>query len=310
MTTASIPFHITNWLTVVRLPFTTVGVVPFCAGIFIAYRSPYTVNWLTSLLGVFAVLFICISCYLIGEIYDQEEDLLTLNYGRSKFAGGTLLVANRTISTKAISRAVVVFITFAAMAGIYISLTYSSWLLFGLGLFGSLSAVLYSLPPVRLVKRGLGEILIGICYGWLPLVTGFVAASGKFPSYSWLFAWPVALSIFNVIFINEFPDYESDISAGKRNLVVRTGKGVASKIYGIIAVFIAGSIVWVWYFFRQKEPVFFLMAMPVVLLSLALAHSIAIKNMWGSRKRLEIICGLGILLNHLASISVAFLVVL
>jgi len=307
--TATIPSLLTNWITVSRLPFTTVGTVPFCAGIFIAYRSSHTVNWPASGLGVLAVFFICIACYLVGELFDQEEDLLTIKYGRSKFAGGTLLVANNTLSTRAVGLGAVILFSMAALLGLYISGIYSSWILLGLGVFGTLSAALYSLPPARLAKRGLGELFIAICYGWLTLVTGFMTATGQMPPHSCLFAMPVALSIFNVIFINEFPDYEADKATGKNNLVVHMGRSFASRIYGIVAVLVGVSTIQVWHFFRSETPVFLFVALPVVSLSFFLAFRVTVQGKWKERETLEPICGLGILLNHLASITVAVMVI-
>lgn len=301
--------QITNWMRVSRLPFTTVGTVPFCAGVFIAYRSQYPLDLLASVMGLLAVFLICVTCYLIGEISDQEEDLLTLRYGRSRFAGGTLLVAMREMSEKSVTATAAILFCVAVFLGFYISYLHSNWVLFCLGAFGGISALLYSLPPVRFVKRGLGELLIAICYGWLPVVTGFMTATGEMPPYSWIFTLPIALSIFNVIYINEFPDYESDRLAGKNNLVVRMGKELASKVYGMVAFFVAIFTILVWYFFRSENSAFLLIILPVVFLGLFLALRVSIQLKWKDRKDLEPICGLSIVLNHLTSITIAIVVV-
>jgi 1,4-dihydroxy-2-naphthoate octaprenyltransferase len=47
---------------------------------------------------------------------------------------------------------------------------------------------------------------------------------------------PIACTIFNVILVNEFPDYQGDSEAGKKNLVVRLGRYRAAQIYGVVTL--------------------------------------------------------------------------
>ncbi|MCX7966509.1 MAG: prenyltransferase [Syntrophorhabdaceae bacterium] len=93
-----------------------------------------------------------------------------------------------------------------------------------LGVFGILSGFFYSMMPIRWVARGVGEILIGLCYGWLPVSVSFYLQIGEFNHIIHWVSIPIACTIFNVILINEFPDYPADIIAKKSNLVVRYGK--------------------------------------------------------------------------------------
>ncbi|MBW1779663.1 MAG: prenyltransferase [Deltaproteobacteria bacterium] len=291
-----------------RLPFTTVALMPFAAGIFIGYKSADVISWAASMVGLIAVLFICITCYLIGEIYDKEEDLLTLRYMRTQFSGGTLLVANGPISRRSAGILASLLLCGAALCGLYISYIHDSWALLGLGVFGGLAAVIYSLPPVRLAKRGLGEFCIAICYGWLTLFTGFATATGTFPPYSYLFALPQALSIFNVILFNEFPDYEPDRTVGKKNLVVRWGRERAAKFYGMMAFLVAATTLLIWHFFRGWDLVYLLVSLPVVVLSLSLAVRVGLLNTWEQEEKVEPLCAQGILLNLLVALTLGIMV--
>ncbi len=81
-----------------------------------------------------------------------------------------------------------------------------------LGCLGALPGFFYSTEPVRLVKRGVGEIFIGFCYGWLPVASSYYIQTATIaPIIHWLWL-PIGFSIFNVILLNEFPDYEADSS--------------------------------------------------------------------------------------------------
>jgi 1,4-dihydroxy-2-naphthoate octaprenyltransferase len=299
---------IRDWITVMRLPFTTVALMPFAAGIFIGYKNADMISWAASIVGLTAVLFICITCYLIGEIYDKAEDLLTLKYLRTDFSGGTLLVANGTVSKRSAGILATLLLCGAALCGLYVSYIHDSWVLLGLGIFGGLAAVVYSLPPIRLAKRGLGEISIAICYGWLTLFSGFAAATGRFPPYSYFFVLPQALSIFNVILFNEFPDYEPDRTVAKQNLVVRWGRERAAKVYGMMACLVAATTLLIWHFFRGWNLVYLLVSLPVVLLSLSLAVRVGLLGTWQQEEKVEPLCAQGILLNLLAALTLGILV--
>jgi len=90
-------------------------------------------------------------------------------------------------------------------------------------------------------KRGRRDIH-WIAYGWLTIATAYYLQTQHFnPTVNWI-SIPVALSIFNVILINEFPDYSADIQAGKRNIVVRLGKEKSVIIYIIAAI-----LIWVFF---------------------------------------------------------------
>jgi 1,4-dihydroxy-2-naphthoate octaprenyltransferase len=88
-----------------------------------------------------------------------------------------------------------------------------------------------------------GEILIGFCYGWLPIATGFYLFTGFFNHQVYLLSIPVGLSIFNVILINEFRDEEADRAVGKRNLVVRFGKERMGDLYIGISIMVGLTLV-------------------------------------------------------------------
>jgi 1,4-dihydroxy-2-naphthoate octaprenyltransferase len=113
---------------------------------------------------------------------------------------------------------------------IYLRYRTGPWtlLLGGLGIF---FGYFYSEKPFQWSYRGVGEALVGFCYGWLPIATGFYLLTGFFDDQVFLLSIPVALSVFNVILINEFPDEAADRAVGKKNLLVRLGREKAADLY-------------------------------------------------------------------------------
>jgi 1,4-dihydroxy-2-naphthoate octaprenyltransferase len=97
----------------------------------------------------------------------------------------------------------------------------------------------------------MGEVLIGFCYGWLPIATGYYLVTGLFDHRVFLLSIPVGLSVFNAVLMNEFPDEEADRAVGKRNLVVRFGKEKMSDLYLGLSILAGFSFVKVIMVFGQ-----------------------------------------------------------
>ena len=291
-----------------RIPFTTVAIFPFAVGIVWAISDGMKVSAAMSILGELAVFSICVCCHLFGEIFDQKEDRNTHKYGRSIFAGGTLMIADGYIKPIPAAIAALLFMGLAFICGVIITFYHRSFILFGLGAFGAASAVLYSVPPLRLVKRGIGELFIGICYGWLTLVTGYATASGLLPKNSLLMCLPISFSVFNIILINEFPDFQSDKDAGKNNLMIRIGKEWSAKVYAVSNLLIILSLSAICITIYPNSYIHLVILIPVTLLAAALASILLFLNKWNDAKVLEKLCGLTIVLNHLCSITLAILI--
>ena len=168
--------------------------------------------------------------YYLGEWNDLEGDRINRNFNR--FSGGSRVLVEEVIPAR-----VSLLLGYGCLAGaillvFYIYLQYlrdvRTLLLGGAGIF---SGYFYSNKPIRWSYHGLGEILIGFCFGWLPIAAGFFLLAGFFSGQIFLLSIPVGLSIFNVILINEFPDQEADQAVGKKNLVVRFGKERMGDLY-------------------------------------------------------------------------------
>jgi len=291
-----------RWASVTRLPFTSVAVAPFAAGSYMAYAHGRLVSPLAAVAGIVAVFLITLACYLLGEIFDQQEDLATLQYQRSRFSGGSLLVATGVLSKRAVGAAAVACLAGALVLGVLIVSIHRDLLLLGLGAIGAAAAVCYSVPPVRLVQRGVGELFIGFCYGWLTIATGYACASGELPPRSWLLALPSTLTVFNVILLNEFQDYEADRSTGKRNLLQRVGRPAGAAIYSLAALGSAAGLVALWALRREARWELLLYLAPAVLLALYVAAAVGLRGLWRDHRRLEPICGLTIVLCLAAAV--------
>jgi 1,4-dihydroxy-2-naphthoate octaprenyltransferase len=141
-----------------------------------------------------------------------------------------------------------------------------------------------------------GEIVIGFCYGWLPIATGFFLFTGFFSQQVILLSIPVGLSIFNVILINEFPDEEADRAIGKRNLVIRFGREKMGDLYLGLSILTGLSFVKVILIFGQTP--FWLLILSGIPLLLILWNLIQVwRGSYRDAKKLELICRNTIFVN-------------
>jgi 1,4-dihydroxy-2-naphthoate octaprenyltransferase len=190
-----------------------------------------------------------------------------------------------SIITVIIAAAIGLFLQFILKTGRYTLL---------LGFLGAFSGFFYSTEPIRLVKRGVGEIFIGFCYGWLPVASAYYIQTGTIhPIIHWL-AIPIGLTVFNVILLNEFPDYAADMATGKKNLLNRMGKKNGEFLYIAFSLLASASMLASPFWGIPFKVIYFYL--PFFIISLYIIAMIMQKK-HEDGKKLEILCGLNIAVN-------------
>lgn len=284
-----------GWAAIARVPFLSVGILPYVLGARIATFHGATVEPWVFWLGLAGVVLIMLATYFNGEYADVTEDTVSTGLGRSQFAGGSGAVVDGLLprdypryagyAAAGLALAIGLVLTFAFRTG--------PWTL-PIGIFGLAAGYYYSMPPFRWVQRGVGELLIGICYGWLPVGIGYYLAAGSLPPILLWTSLPIAFTIFNVIYANEYPDFEGDQAAGKRNLLQRVGRERGVWIY--VAAVIAAHVSYVWALAQGMPSAAWQFYAAVAALSLIPAGML-VAGLWRTRKLLEPICGMTIVVN-------------
>jgi 1,4-dihydroxy-2-naphthoate octaprenyltransferase len=287
--------YIVAWWKLSRIPFLSVGILPLILGFVLAWRWGYKGPLGLYVLSTMAVILIMWMTYYLGEWNDLEGD--RLNQGFNRFSGGSRVLVKGVLPVW-----VSLFLGYGCLAGatligFYIYLQYQTdprtLLLGGIGIF---SGFFYSNKPFRWSYRGVGEIVIGFCYGWLPIATGFFLFTGFFSQQVILLSIPVGLSIFNVILINEFPDEEADRAIGKRNLVIRFGREKMGDLYLGLSILTGLFFVKVILIFGQTP--FWLLILSGIPLLLILWNLIQVwRGSYRDAKKLELICRNTIFVN-------------
>lgn len=121
----------------------------------------------------------------------------------------------------------------AALIGIYIS-AYREPKVFLIGVIGFILAIIYSLPPFKLAYRGLGELTVGLTFGPLIVLGTYLVQTHTISPEIIPVSLPIGLLITNVLWINQYPDYNADKKGAKQNWVVRLGREKAILIYVLL----------------------------------------------------------------------------
>lgn len=205
--------------------------VPFALGMALAYWHTGKFHFWVFLVGSIAVYLIMGAVNAGNTYYDYETDLQ--NWDFSIYSGGIRVLVENKITNRRRALYFAIGLMVAALPlGLSLRFVFGTgpWTI-PLGLFGALAGWFYTGWPLKLVYRGLGELVIAVCSGMLTVVSGYYLQTGRFDPVVVPYALGLAFTILNVILINEFPDAPSDARAGKRTFLVRFGKEVASRVY-------------------------------------------------------------------------------
>lgn len=291
--------QIKGFLVLSRLPFLLPGLAALISGIGIGAVEGYELDSGFVALSVLGLALIMLATYYFNEYFDFEGDVINRRF--IKFSGGSRALPDGMVP-KRLARvagwsAVGILVVIAV---VYLLLYFEDYpLLLPMALFGAFCGVFYSHPPFQWSYRGIGEILIGICYGILALTSGFYIASGELDSRMVMIGLPASLTIFCVIVANEFPDYEADKAVKKNNLVVRLGPRRGSIMYSIAMLSVYPAMLASMLIHREPNAVF--VGLPVLLLTV-LAAVTTLKGGYMNHKSQTMISGLTLLANLLSSL--------
>lgn len=225
---------IVKYLIAVRAPFFTASIVPVVLGTVIAWTDSGNLHWGLLGLTLLAGILIHAGTNLANDYFDHMSrcDESNREY-LTPFTGGSRVIQNNILSAKAVLTFAWVCFSLSGLMGIYLAIKVG-WQILLLGLIGFFCGFFYTAPPIFLVGRGIGEILVGLNFGILMTQGAYFVQTGRFSWEAVLASLPVALLITAVLYINEFPDYNADKDAHKNHLVVRWGRKKAVVGYVLL----------------------------------------------------------------------------
>lgn len=212
--------------------------IPMLVGATFAYVNEKSFNFLWFLLALIGVYLIEIGKNAVNEVVDYitGADRFVTQDKRTPFSGGKKTIVDGVLTLEEAKWIGIVTIFLACIIGIIIALYWEIKVL-SIGVLGVFFAVFYILPPLKLAYRGLGEFAVGFTFGILVTLGMYVTMTHNINRNVVLISLPLSFLITNVLWINQFPDYEADMKANKRNWVVRLGKEKSVGVYAMLFAF-------------------------------------------------------------------------
>ncbi len=173
----------------------------------------------------FLALIAAVACHagmnVLNDYFDSLSKADEMNLTPlTPFTGGSRMIQNGLMSQGETLLLSLVLLFIGSAIGLYLVWLKGIFILV-IGVLGLLTGALYSAPPVFLAGRGLGEITVFLNFGLLTLSGAYFLQAGNLTLDAMIVSLPIGFLIAAILYVNEFPDYESDKASGKRNLVVR-----------------------------------------------------------------------------------------
>jgi len=167
---------------------------------------------------------------VVNDVGDEINGADRLNHVHiHPFTGGSRLIQDGRLSVRAMALwGAILMAAGGGLGGILTMVKGPVALLFALVCL--VLALAYSLPPMTLAARGLGEGTVAIVFG-LPVPFAAWLQSGHFSLEALVAAAIVGCWTTALLICTEIPDIRPDAAAGKRTLVVRLGIKRAPSLY-------------------------------------------------------------------------------
>ncbi len=210
------------------LPFLLAGCLPFWAGTLLAPVSGYRLGPGVLLAGTLAVAGLVLAAFAARQTFAPRA-------GRCPaWAVGAV---------KGPEAPAYVSLGVAALMGLILQfLCRTGDLTIPLGALGVLGGYFYFAPPLAWHRRALGEAAGALCFGVLPVCTGFYLQSGYWVAEELLSGVPLTLAGFNLFLIYGFPDPRKE-TPPRHSLAARLGPVPAALIYTVANILVILGLV-------------------------------------------------------------------
>ena len=232
-----------------RAPFLSASLLPILLGGVLVQGWEKTDKLLLFTLIILCGSLIHLAGNTMNDYFDFKSGSDSSDTCKTPFSGGSGLLVDKLLAPREVFILSICLLTVAALSGFIILYLSPGNPLFII-LFGAAGVFLgyaYTAPPFNFVYRGLGELTIFLAFGPLTVCATYYMLSGNISITPFLYSLAPGIMTTAILWINQFPDYETDKRAKKKTLVVQIGLSRSRYIYFILIaltaiILVAGSL--------------------------------------------------------------------
>jgi 1,4-dihydroxy-2-naphthoate octaprenyltransferase len=231
--------RIWSFVLLTRPHFLLGGTLVYALGAALAASMGIAIDWGRYALGQIMLTSIQLTTHYANEYFDLDGDRL-IGPSRTWFSGGSGVLPAGRLAPRVAWRAAHACGA-VAVAAIFTAL-FVAPALSAIGALALAGGWFYSAPPLRIEASGFGEVMTALIVAFLSPLSAIAAQRGPFDARLIALALPLMLVNLAMLLTVEFPDYDADSQAGKRNLVVRFGRAWAARLHNALLVSAFGSV--------------------------------------------------------------------
>jgi 1,4-dihydroxy-2-naphthoate octaprenyltransferase len=211
---------IRRYILATRPPFVTLTLVGCLLGIATAGADGVPLDASTAIATMLLGVTLNAAVNVYNDYCDHLNGTDAVNTARVfPFTGGSRFIQNGVLTPRATLLFARALFALTIVGGVALAWRVGAGLLW-IGLWGVFVGWAYSAPPLRMNSRGLGELCVALTFALVVVGADFVQRGSLAAAPVWA-SIGYALLTTNVLYINQFPDRDADLAAGKHHWVAR-----------------------------------------------------------------------------------------
>lgn len=211
-------------------------------------------SWQIALLCCLFAILMQVAANFINDLFDYLK-----GSDREDRLGPERACAQGWITPKAMRVGIVLTLFLSGMVGIALLWLSGAWWLLSVGLACVVFAFLYT---TLLSYCGMGDVLVWVFFGLVPVAGTYYVQAGTFAPEVWWLAATCGLLIDTLLVLNNYRDREQDRISGKKTLIVALGESFGRYFYlwqGILAYVCGAMLAFYGHLWAAILPMFYLL---------------------------------------------------
>lgn len=216
------------WLLAARPKTLTGALVPVMIALSLAWHDDReSFQWLPALLCLLFACMMQIDANFVNDYFDYKRGI-----DREDRLGPERACSQGWITTAAMKRALILVTCLSALLGLPL-IAWGGWNMIWIGIACILFCFLYT---TFLSSRAMGDVLVLVFFGWVPVCATYYLQSGQVTTDCFLLATGCGLAIDNLLVVNNFRDRDTDRLHGKITLVTLLGEKPSLALYLLLGI--------------------------------------------------------------------------